>query len=282
MTYEELDKAVREHIKENGSVIMDAGVLGDIPRCGAYRKRTYKENGSWFTEYYGCPFPFAGVIDNKVIDKVAFLKRVLMESVKLISHAPWVVLFFGIKKPMKWFASLYLADLAHHRPDYIELCASVREFIRASLAVFGYKPEDEWNEDHITTTEEGYTRHFIYALAMFLQFDTAYRYRFQDAVGSARSIEEAMDILIERERNIGKKWTAISKVLRFVLWIPPIKRFFKQWFEVVNRQEIQFSEADWYLVCRRGGYLFAGLTLEDRIKIAHEIERSKGFDFVGV
>lgn len=133
---------------------------------------------------------------------------------------------------------------------------------------------------------EGKLRDIICAI---LEFDTAYRYRFQDIVGELnkeafeknplKEIKRLADILFEREwhgdNGIGK----FKKYIPYLIWYlrlnPKLVSKLKEIVRELNVEEIKLSKEDIYWTnSGYEDYNFRGLSSEIRLK-EYESERNK-------
>lgn len=246
--YPELDAKIHQHIKEKGSIELVDGVFGDTMGCGGYVEGITQQG----TKFYGCNYIWKGRIDNQITDRVAAQKRVLMATIRLINKHKWLAILLLFKKSLiDWFVDIYEADLIKHQLKEDEFCPAIRELIRV-----GRKFID--NEK------------FVYCIAMILQFDNAYRLRFQDAF----STDNPIKTLLEREKDIAIKY----KMLKWMLPFLKINKFIKK----MDKDKIKLDKTDWYFCLRRQGYNFGGLSYEERLKIAKQLDKERGNIILGI
>lgn len=114
-------------------------------------------------------------------------------------------------------------------------------------------------------------------ICMILEFDSAYRYRFQDVFGeiskggflevfSAFETLEEREFYQEGENNMAKKWRKI-KYLVFLAWfLPSVRKFFR----TLNYEAIKMDEADLFWAKRNTTYDWGGeigkIVLEKRVE----------------
>lgn len=247
--YPELDAKIHQHIKEKGSIEGVAGIFGDMQGCGAYVEEITDKG----TKFYGCNYIWKGKINNQITDRVAAQKRVLMATIRLINKHKWLAIMLLFKKSLiDWFVDIYEADLIKHQLKEEEFCPAIRELIRVIRK--------------FTDNEK-----FIYCLAMILQYDNAYRLRFQDAF----STDNPIKTLLERENcDVVNKY----KMLKWILPFLGINKFILD----LDKDKIKLDEADWYFCLRRQGYNFGGLSYEERLKIAERIDKEKENVIIGL
>lgn len=271
---EELRIAISKHIAENGSIKLDENVFGDDYNCGGYEEEIIKPtDGGTFTKFYGCSYLFKGEIDNEIIDKLAPVKRCIVATISVLSSFPFI-LFVPLlilwkervlASSIRWIVRIYRADAIKKQLPNIRFNGVEREVLRV-FSIFSERTKDEYYKNEIIDLG--------YLVAMILQFDSAYRFPFQDAFN--KDIRVFMRTLLERENGIRIKWVWIDRILKIVLLSPKIRRFVNEFLGEFNEKEIRLDEADWYYCLRRHRYNYGGLTYEERMKIKDSIDKQKG------
>jgi len=120
------------------------------------------------------------------------------------------------------------------------------------------------------------------ALILILEYDSGYRYRFQDVMmelnkenltNPAKEIIRLIDILTFRdygediESAEKSKWGRMKKLIRLVfIFCPKIKKQIVAILRDINIDEIKFSKEDIYWTNKNPSYLFRGIAFEDRLK----------------
>ena len=271
---------ISEHIKKYGSIKLDENVFGDDFNCGGYEECVIKpEDGGTFTKFYGCSILLKGEIDNETIDKLAVVKRSIVATLSLVSSFPFILFVpflilwkeCVLKESIRWIVRIYRADLIKKQLPHIRFNRMEREVIRV-FGVFARNVKDEYYKNEIIDLG--------YLVAMVLQFDSAYRFPFQDAFN--KDIRLFMRTLLERENGIRIKWVWIDRILKIVLLSPKIRRFVNEFLGEFNEKEIRLDEADWYYCLRRHRYNYGGLTYEERMKIKDSIDKQKGHDVLDI
>ena len=118
---------------------------------------------------------------------------------------------------------------------------------------------------------------------MMLEYDNAYRYRFQDifmeidmsmiSIDTALEIKRVLGIAIKRDFTAGNKLSAINKFLNVFLWFnKDISEFIKSFILGINPEEIKMDEGDWYWCGERWDYNFRDVSYEDRKRQRAEID----------
>ena len=87
----------------------------------------------------------------------------------------------------------------------------------------------------------------------------------------AKEIGRLINILFEREgsQHVTGSFKAINK-FAFILHLPKIKRAFKEAMMGINLEDLQYDEADRYLVAPLAGYNFFGEKVEERLNKYHD------------
>jgi len=120
-------------------------------------------------------------------------------------------------------------------------------------------------------------QNLIDALALILEYDSAYRYRFQDIVMELnkdnKPVEEIirlLDILNKREcgddlnTRKNSKWGQMRRLVKLgFFFCPKIKKQMIAILRDINIDEIKFSKEDIYWIAE-DGYPFQGMTKEER------------------
>ena len=256
---QELDRQIREHIKKYGKIYPVGGALGEgAEGCDAFVKQITRTDNGVFTEFYGCSYLYKGEIDSVIIDQLATAKRAFISTLRLIKFPNKKVIF-------KWIESVYDADLIKKQPPIQEFCASAKEFIRVGLI---FLPEK-----------------VVYFFAMILQFDNAYRFRFQDIVSEIKKdnlgikeIQRLFTLFLERENSEGvrDKLLLIRRFIPLLYLSLKLYRFIKDFVLELDLDKIRPDESDRYFMLNRVSYDFFGIPYEERLKEWHRINEEKG------
>lgn len=123
-------------------------------------------------------------------------------------------------------------------------------------------------------------QNLIDALALILEYDSAYRNRFQDIIVElnkdnlnkpAKEIIRLLDILLKRdygdnfEGANNSKWGNIKRLIKLVfIFSPKIKKQITAILKDINIDEVKFSKEDIYWINKDTAYLFRGMTFEER------------------
>lgn len=118
------------------------------------------------------------------------------------------------------------------------------------------------------------------AICLILEYDSGYRYRFQDIImelniskmiaDPAKEICRLLDILTFRE-GLGKaidkssKWQKIKRMIKLVFFFcPKIKKTVVSIFTELNIDEIAFDKCDTYWINQQPYHLYRGKSSEER------------------
>lgn len=171
-------------------------------------------------------------------------------------------------------ASFTMGDYFFEDSYYMEFTRAVMKFISTFLMALGIK--------------EGPAKELAEIFGMFVEHDTAYRYRAEDIFSEttrerllndpAGEIQRLVGLLVQRDgsSHAAGNFKSIGAFLRIILWVPYIKRAFKTALYAIEFKDLQLDEADRYHVCNLAGYDFFGEKIEDRI-VKYPKERIEGY-----
>ena len=261
----ELDHKIREKFP----IIEIEGIYGDSNRgCRAFVEEIiYPDEGGTFIKLFGCSVHYQGTVDRDITDRVATIKRVILEDMYLITKSPfkYVVPFLvpfwktALKRLIKRLERIYEADLIKWELPTNHFSRAGRELIRVGLKI-------------------GAPKNLVYCVAMLMEGDHAYFHRFRDALSAGdKDLMKTLDVLIEREQcGIIDKFKLVRRILKTALLIPTIKRTLNNFMREINIDEMKLDEADMYFNLNRRLYNFGGRTFEDRYKEFEEMNKKLG------
>ena len=109
----------------------------------------------------------------------------------------------------------------------------------------------------------------LQTISMVLEFDDAYRYRFQDVMGDfdrklfkKNPISELIRIMALgesreiKDSRVSKTWKTAGLLLRAIRFYPPLKREIVFFFENLNIEEVKLSVEDSYHAIKKIDYNF--------------------------
>lgn len=128
-------------------------------------------------------------------------------------------------------------------------------------------------------------------VAMFMEYDNAYRYRVQDILSETTKerllkhpiteLKRLIAIFNEREQStelatVGGKFNAVFRMLSFAFYHPKFKAAFTDALQASQFSNLQFDEADRHHCLNRNDYQFFGQTIEQRMAEYDSIYHGEG------
>ncbi len=306
------DKFLKD-VRLGKQILRAYGILGEKSGSDAYVDEVIKpDTGGTFLKLYGNSYLFPGAVPKESVNSLELIKFAAFQ----LTRESWffsayiAYLFIFRKRQLYWL----LWEVDHRTIRHIEIlakeyCRTV-EAVKKALAkalrdVFQvdlskpfypvdhplFRPDRRYPQDkrHIRGNPLGWIIAFLSKfLSIFLELDTAYRFRVQDAFAllkDKRDLNEffrILEILIGRETQsgVGFKWKFIRLVAKVAfLFQPKIKKFVVAVLRNLDTNEIRMTEADWYYSLGYRSYDFGGMPREQRYKIREELDRKKGHVF---
>jgi len=222
--------------------------------------------------------PFRGFPFNDTVQEMDELKKLAkiilqkflpyIEKASLFGKLRFLLATDHIQVLAKYYLFAYHWHVKRYRLKFNMYCQPLREMwqvIDKSSDAIG---EDELRE----AIRDG--------VCMFLEFDNAYRYRFQDILSEldkeklkkdvGKEVIRLFDLLIEREvhepgkTSMADKWKMLRKIIYYFLkFNPKIKATIRNIFLRVNLSEIDFSIEDRYYCSFRKDYKFGFMMREN-------------------
>jgi len=272
------------------------GAFGTEPDCiGIVEKIDNTTNGI-FTRYLGCNYVFKGHPYIVIVEAIGVPKKILSGFFVLLSSRIIMVflglnafLFMLLPKFLKreilvyfweYFLNVSYKALERWVLPFEKYCIAAKEVYRAMDAIAKKIPGEEMRKRVERT---------IPVVCMMLEYDFAYRARFQDVLpyldkrklrdNPLKEIRRILSILTTREvGGMAPKWKKAGKLLSFLKFV--FGKEFEKWsikfFNELNLDKIKTDEADWYYSLKRKDYNYGGLSYEDRLKIKNELDRKVG------
>lgn len=109
--------------------------------------------------------------------------------------------------------------------------------------------------------------HLIDAISAVLEYDSAYRYRFQDIVaelnknnGVVKELKRLLTITAEREVDSWQKekWNSLKFLVNALYLMPKTRKLIREIIQEVNIDEIKFSKEDIYWTRTAKNYNYGG------------------------
>lgn len=243
-------------------------------------------------------YPRKGYPQASYVHGVAIVKRLLMLGLKLCSNPLIAFIFFLSRKRLIREFVLYgdvMFDMAQSQLRYLEGLGQYYEMEGKKKQNVIFLPQQVFTSENFLKPEiycksvkelyrigdlltEGENQKKILAFTcMILEFDDAYRYRFQDAFGTSKSVGNGIKLLIEREGDDNEvmleKLNAVLSVYKFLTLISPrFCKFIKDFEKEVNWDLIKLDDADFYHALPKGHYKFKGLSQGEREVIKRQID----------
>lgn len=287
----------------DGQPIIISGAFGNTgPHCAGIVEtiNSLQEGGEIVTKYVGCGYVFKGFLDNTILQSIYSGKRLIAGLPKLLSNK-WITMpaaLFGcftfilpksVRKSIIFSIGKYLSEGAY---------LSMHQYVLAEGAYSRpirelYAPTTNLIRRHCTDPEVISIFEIVRdVLLMMLQFDIAYRFRYQDVFplidkqllkeNPRKEIMRVIKIYTDRETSfwIWKEKAFLFDNLNLFLWIVFKKKSRREsiiaFFMEINLEKIARDEADWYYVLDRTDYAFGALTHYERMKISAEMDKKMG------
>jgi hypothetical protein len=238
-----------------------------------------------FISYEGADYPKKGFVFPEAIFALNILKRTILESVKLLNNKvfiPSAILFTIlpfkakinlISKVLESFNSLGRKVFQPYivKSEYLMTAAyETNEYVKELLIKLGF--------DSTLSTQ------VAELISSVIQYDDAYRYRFQDVLGELNinslrlnpknELKRLVSIYQERETNPGLR-EKIGKFIK-VIDILFISKQIRQSLCSIHLKHLALDEGDKYwLTMRNDGYNYQGLTYEQRKDLS--VNKPKGY-----
>ncbi len=289
------DNPLRQHLKDKKEINLIAGAFGNMADCaGIGVEITRPEEGGIYTKLLGCSYLYKGYPEGGVVEKLDVSKDMMWLFFKIantwMGRIVLVALFilpkrFAKRFYIKWSEQFF--QIAH-RPlikkmlKDRELCTSIRELTRVLNGLIQELPEKyEWIHPSARKIRE--------LICMILEYDSAYKFRFQDVFPEfdpklvkedpIKELKRVFGILKRREvsKVMKKKWAGFEGKIVLMLRVSKgMREMFISFFDKVQLDRIKMDEADWYFCLKRTSYNYRDIIVEDRIKEKVKIDKEKG------
>ena len=259
------------------------------------------------TEFYGVSYLYKGTLFGDTLSSVAVTKRTLMASAELLLKywfflSPLALIFWktSVKAFVYWFAQIYEADLKQKTYKYLSEFSPVpREVIRAGLKLADKIPikakffEDMWDRKEFESEDsQEYrirVRRIIWCIGTFIQSDSAYYKRVQDALSnlnklwlnnSRQEILRLFDLVLSREKTISDKVRKLMKLVSILLLFPPFLKIARSYLYELEPKEFEPDDSDRYYNSRVQGYDFEGKPYAERKEWADKKDKELGHTII--
>ena len=295
MLKEDIDEIIKLQPPGTGFKILDDVDGPGRKNLGIITREERPPEGGIYLHLLYYKYPYKGCPFNKSVWNLHTFKKSIFFALKAVQNRK-IEILLGLMLILPKFLTRRIlsavVDYYYWMMDFLlkydlvkpkRFCPCVREIHRAFTVLIG-REEEEWKRKMLEMARE--------VLCMFLEFDSAYKFRFQDIANEidpflirgentmARELERLFDLLAGRERPTNAlgdcmevKWKRVKK-----MFVPPIKRigFIRQmaldFFREVDLEKLKPDEGDRYFYYLRKDYEFFGKPLKERIQIRKKIE----------
>ena len=148
---------------------------------------------------------------------------------------------------------------------YDPLCKELWKFLYHFLMGIGISEETAW--------------FFGKNIATVLQYDNAYREPLKDIFSETskekldrKELKRLMDLFQQRAIGLdADKFISLGKILTWMLWIPKVKKAFKQALSQVEFKNFQFNKSSQYHSLKRTDYNYGGFGSDIRLAVYYKI-----------
>ena len=210
------------------------------------------------------PYPEKGFVTPEAIGATNIAKKGIMTFIRFLpfptrkSVERWIHSYADFADQV--LSPYYLQDIR-----YTPIAQELKKFIETFLKILKIDSENS-------------AKRFAKAFATLIEYDSAYRYRIEDILSETtkdklldnprKEVLRLFEIFKTREprKHLIKKFGLFVSPLSLVLWIPFVKKAFKEAVRNVDVKKMQLDEADRYYILRFDRYKFLGRTVEDRLE----------------
>jgi hypothetical protein len=229
-------------------------------------KVEFPETGGTFTYYQGQEYPVKGFAYGDIVEKVDEMKKlmigILKHSLALSSFEKFkmlLMLLFFRKTTIKMIEGLMISFqswVKRYRLKPIRYCRVCREIYRVGTKLI---------EDTADKTTKLVIEALRDILCLILEYDDAYRYRFQDIIKEMdksaikrnvrKELNRLFSILRQRDKQLAKKWRAIEAVISLFLIINKnIRKIIQELLLELNINEVVMDKGDIHHAKRKTSY----------------------------
>lgn len=248
------------------------------------------KEGGRLTYLLGYKYPYKGNPEESGVNDIHVIKKIIHFALKAINKpiivalgllfiAPkWLV--GGIREAIvDYFYSLIEWKIYLHLIKPEKYCPCARELYRVFTILIERK-KDSAMKKILTLARD--------VFCMFIEMDSAYKFRFQDVMVEAdkfafyqnpgKEMDKLFQILLDREIDnkttggMGSKWKRLRKLIRLGIKFPLIKNLVKEFVRELDFEKLKPDEGDRYFNMLRTDYCFEGKSLETRIEERKIIE----------
>ena len=306
---------VIELSKKGQPVRVVRGAFGEIDRCeGIVKEVLTPPEGGLYTKFYGCKYLFKGYPDKTILDMLGLPKAMIGRvPIGLLKNSFWVkafLLFMFLFRRQElihyarvYFSAMYSHGLKSMNISWHRFNNFTKELKRAVESAIRY--ESLYETSSLINAEEldykgereiwGLIAYISELFYFVIEFDNAYRFRFQDIVAELnkenmihnpiKEIKRLFDILIERENSqeLKTKWK-LAKYLTVTLirFNTTARKFVQRLSSTLDINKIKMDEHDRYFMFNRNSYNHEGKTLTQRMKEKVKIDKRDGNIYISM
>lgn len=244
-------------------------------------RQWFPQEGGIFTQVAGFKYPYRGHPEEHIVDILSVIKGMVPMVITFLSQAfriPTPRRIKALKECMETLLSVCHRAINTKIPvnayRYCEVAREVHrvsQFVLADIWIDGLSRKDMRKRHHKRFALHRTVAQLTGMAYMILEFDNAYRYRFQDisqeinkanfANNPAKETARLFDILIERDNSQSMKaqWRQAKKVLVWIFRLSRLSRnLARQFVQELDINQCKMQEDDEYWCGIRIDYNFKG------------------------
>ena len=230
-------------------------------------KVEFPEAGGVLTWMDGHEQPYKGFPFYEFVDRIDFIKKITRSFLSGLYHSfkdSWKIKLITVI-PAFWVSKIFVRAFVYtfyrmierFRIKSIRYSDAVRELYRA----FSYEDDNE------KVNERTFRLQIRDLICMLLEFDNAYRYRFQDVLGdfnlnfknSTDEIIKLLDIMMVRERHedVRNTWVLIRLFVKYYIrYDRQLSRILQKVMSRIDLSKVAFDASDIHFCSKRQDYNF--------------------------
>jgi len=248
------------------------------------REERPKEGGI-LVHLIGYKYPYKGMPEEASVERYRIVKKIfyflmtmerskgLMATAGLLYITPRFITKYIFNAIADYFSTFIYWLTYWHILKAERYCVSVREVYRVMTKMI--ENEKDQSMKKLLDTARN-------IVCMFIEQDSAYRFRFQDIMGAAdrdklkkggsimaKEIERLVQLMKDREllpMYANLKWGNLQKILKPILMVREVRHYLQEFFKEVDFNKLTFDEGDLYYILMRLDYEFLGKPLAERIE----------------
>ena len=294
MLNEDILKIIREKGFINPNFLIDIDGPGKAGNRGIIERVEKPAEGGRLVYLYGYKYPCKGIPPTQeVAEKMYLIKKIFWLAVLAFNNLPSKImmgLLFILPRFMtekilcagvNYFTWLQEWSLYNEllKPD--KYCPSVRETYRTLTLMSDKSKKGSFRQKLLILARD--------LLCMILEFDTAYKFRWQDIMDEAnkevlskggkkqvKEVKKLFDLLCQREMSQKGMAVKFRRIGKYLLLALKFSKFFRdllaEFFREADLEKIRPDEGDRYFDALRLDYYFEGKDLAARIEERKKID----------